>query len=134
MGFKNIQDFKTEYYFLNPKEYGRIYIFIDFGNVRPWAKDLWKEENKYRISVEITMDMLQKIEKYNSVLLFSGDSDFYKLLEYIKSKGKKIIIVCTRNCMSSELDKIKDKFIQVESLKSFIGYNTKNTPPRRAEE
>jgi uncharacterized LabA/DUF88 family protein len=222
MTYKNIQDFKTERYFFNLKEYGRIYIFIDFGNVRSWAKDLWKEENKYRIfieidieklsricdwvnperkffyygyfpkrndlsedhklnikyrksifridrarksgfqvktkeikmislynedgkhmgkiskcnfDVEITMDMLQKIEKYDSLMLFSGDSDFTKLLEYVKSKNKKIITVCTRNCMSMELDEISDKFIPAESLRSFLEYESKKiTPPRRAEE
>ncbi|MEI7425003.1 MAG: NYN domain-containing protein [Candidatus Staskawiczbacteria bacterium] len=207
----------AKYYFFNPDEYGRIYVFIDFGNVRAWAKDLWKEENKFRIcvevdieklakvcnlvkpekkrfyyghfhkneepadntkhfqsilriskarksgfqvetkeikmiphyddqgvylgkipkcnfDVEIAMDMLLKVEKYDTVVLFSGDSDFVKLLSYIKNKGKKIIVVCTRKSMSKELDEVKDKFIPAESLKHLLRYeNQKNTPPVRAE-
>lgn len=207
-----IEEFKTKYYFFDLKEYGRIYIFIDFSNVRPWAKDLWKKENKdkfnieidiqklsevcslvkperktfyygyypkrddlkkddklniqhrksiFRISkarksgfktetkeikmipvydeeghfikemskcnfdVEITMDMLQKIEKYDSVMLFSGDSDFSKLLKYIQNKGKKIIIVATRDSISIELNAIADKIIPAESLASFLKYERK---------
>lgn len=220
--YKNLKDFKTQYYFFEPDEYEKIFVFVDFGNVRHWAKELWKEENKYRISieidieklanicdlvnpvkkifyygyfkerkdlrpehelnikhrnsiyridkarkngfkieskeikmiplfdeegkyikkipkcnfdVEITMDMVQKINKYDSIMLFSGDSDFQKIISYIKNKGKKIIVVCTRNSMSEELDRLKDKFIPAESLKELLQYeNKKNTPPVKAEE
>lgn len=215
-----MQEFKAKYYFFNPEEFGKIFVFIDFGNVRPWAKDFWPEENKYRLcveidieklaevcnwtnpekkffyygyfpkkenlpdehplnlkyrtsifrinkaskagfltnqkeikmiptyndegmflskipkcnfDVEITMDMIMKMPKYDSVILFSGDSDFGNLLEYLKSKGKKIIIVCTRNCMSKELQKVADKFIPAETLKEFLRYENKNTPPIKAE-
>ena len=77
---------------------------------------------KCNFDVEITMDMLIKISKYDSVMLFSGDSDFGGLLNYLKTKGKKIIIVCTRNRMSHELEEVADKFIPAETLKSFLEY------------
>lgn len=207
-----LQEFKAKYYFFEPEKYRNVYIFVDFGNVRPWAKDFWPEENKYRIcmeidikklagvcdwvnpkrkffyygyyseqlndkhknsilrvdkarksgfriktkeikmiprydengkyigkipkcnfDVEITMDMLMKINKYDSVMLFSGDSDFGSLLGYLKSKGKKIIVVSTRNRMSRELEKVADKFIPAETLKEFLKYENKNTPPLQAE-
>ena len=78
--------------------------------------------------------MLQKIEKYDTVMIFSGDSDFGGLLGYLKSKGKKVIVVCTRNRMSSELEKVASRFVGGESLKDFLSYIPKNnTPPLRAE-
>jgi len=210
-------EFKINYYLFNPSDYGVIYAFIDFGNVRPWAKDLWPEENKFRyckeidikklseicewvnpkkklfyygfykkrldlsenhkeniksrnsifridkakkagfemhskeikmiphyneegeflgktpkcnFDVEITMNMLTKIKKYDTVILFSGDSDFGALLSYLKENGKKIIVVCTRNRMSTELENVADKFIPAETLKSFLDYDIKNTPPQ----
>lgn len=215
----NLEEFKATYYLFNPDEYGKIYAFIDFGNVRPWAKELWPEENKFRFSVEIdiakianicnwgkverklfyygyfsqkddlpnthetnikhrksifrinkardsgfnvkskeikmvphyddegkfvgkfpkcnfdveiTMDMLNKIEKYDTILLFSGDSDFGGLLSHLKNKGKKVIIVCTRTRMSSELEKVADKFIPAETLAQFLKYE--NTSPIKARE
>lgn len=33
-------------------------MFVDFGNVRPWAKDLWPEENKFRFCKEIDIEKL----------------------------------------------------------------------------
>lgn len=88
---------------------------------------------KCNFDVEITMDMMMKIEKYETAMLFSGDSDFGGLLGYLKDKGKKIVVVCTRNRMSEELKKVADKFIPAETLASFLRYENKNTPPFRAE-
>ena len=216
----DLQNFKTQYYFFKTEEYGKIYTFVDFGNVRPRAKNFWPEENKYRLcveidieklanicnwvkpkkkffyygyfskrndlsenhklnikhrnsiyrvekarksgfrkrtkeikmiphynedgkycgkiakcnfDVEITMDTITKMNKYDSIMLFSGDSDFGGLLNYLKNKGKKIIVVCTRDRMSKELEEAADIFIPAEILKNFLKYENKNTPPKRAE-
>lgn len=217
----DLEVFKRDYYLFDPKDFGRIFIFVDFGNVRPWAKNFWPEENKYKISVEIdieklasvcnlvnpvskffyygyfkseenlsqnqetrnrhngsifridkarksgftartkeikmiphydeqgtymgkipkcnfdveiTMDMIIKLDKYDTVVLFSGDSDFGTLLEYLKSKGKKIVVVSTRDRMSSELESVADKFIPAETMKNLLDYhNKKDTPPVKAE-
>ena len=208
-------DFKSQYSFFDKSIFGRIYIFVDFGNVRPWAKDLWPIENKFRLcqeidiaklsdlcnlvnperkifyygyfkertdlsvshieniksrssvfridkarksgfqvrtkeikmiphydeegkflgktpkcnfDVEMTMDMLLKVHKYDTVMVFSGDSDFGELLQYLKERGKKIVVVCTRNRMSTELEMTADKFIPAETLRVFLDYKKKNTP------
>lgn len=215
----DLKEFKAKYYFFDPKQYGKIFIFVDFGNVRPWAKDLWPEENKFKIckeidikklaelcewvcpkkklfyyghfgeredldkdhrlneahrksiyridrarksgfaiktkeikliplydddgayirkipkcnfDVEITMSMLNKMEKYDTAMLFSGDSDFGGLLSYLRSKGKKTVVVCTRNRMSRELEQ-ESLFIPAETLANFLPLENKNTPPKRAE-
>ena len=203
----NLEELKSNFYFPGSESFGRIFTFVDFGNVRPWAENFWPEENKKRINteidikklsevcdwlkprkkifyyghfaeredlnrehkfnvmhkdsifrldrarksgfqvkskevklipiyddkgnyvkkmpkcnfdVEITMDMLTKIQKYDTVVLFSGDSDFALLLKYLKTKNKKIVIVCTRKGMSRELDEVSDLFIPAESLKKFL--------------
>jgi len=203
----NLNEFQAEYYLFKKSDFGRVYAFVDFGNVRPWAKELWPEENKFRISrevdirklaelinlimpikklfyygrysensnfpsshennkkyrasifrldkarksgfevktkdikmiphyddsgvfigkipkcnfdVEITMDIITRIEKYDSVVLFSGDSDFGALLSHIKSKGKKVVVVCTRSRMSKELQLVADIFIPAETLGKFL--------------
>jgi uncharacterized LabA/DUF88 family protein len=218
----DLSEFKTRYFLFDPKDFDRIFAFVDFGNVRPWAKELWPEENKYRFcveidiakmrelcswveartclfyygffarderlaeevkdarhnssvfridkarksgfrvvtkevklipqydeagkfvgkfpkcnfDVEITMDLLTRIDEYDTVMLFSGDSDFGGLLKYLKSRGKKVVVVCTRNRMSIELEEVANKFIPAETLAGFLRYdrNNKNdTPPLRAE-
>ncbi len=216
----DLEEFKTQYFLFDPKPFGRIFAFVDFGNVRPWAKELWHEENRFKFSVEIdifkikelcrlvgtkhdffyygfygrkvnlpagaiderhrnsvfridkaeksgfdvttkeiklipqyddigefvgrfpkcnfdveiTMDLLKRIKEYDSIVLFSGDSDFGGLLKYLKSMNKKVIVICTRNRMSTELEEVADKFIPAETLAFFLRYDRKNnTPPFRAE-
>ena len=173
----DLESFRGQHYLFDPKQFGNVFAFIDFGNVRPWAKDFWPEENKFRFckeidiaklseicgwvkpkkkffyygyfktqlglpkdhreniksrgsifrvdkaeksgfqvktkeikmvphydedgkflgkrpkcnfDVEMTMDMLTKINKYDTVMLFSGDSDFGGLLSYLKEKGEQV--------------------------------------------
>ena len=57
----DLLDLKTQYYFFDPGEFGRVFVFIDFGNVRPWAKDLWPIENKFKFSVEVDIAKLSEI-------------------------------------------------------------------------
>jgi uncharacterized LabA/DUF88 family protein len=220
----DLNELKRNYYLFDPKEYGRIFVFVDFSNVRHWAKSFWPEENKeylkreidirklaaisdlvnpikkffyyghykeypelspdhafnikfrqsiYRIDkarkagfiprtkdikeidnfddegkflgrinkcnfdIEITMDALLKIEKYDSVFLWSGDSDFHLLLQYLKSKKKKIIVICARDFASDELQNknTSDLFIPADPLKNLLEYipENKSTPGLRRE-
>jgi len=69
------------------------------------------EEPKCNFDVEMTMDMLDDVEKMSSVLLFSGDSDMCAPLERLKIKEKQIGVVGVRGNVAGELHKIKDKYI-----------------------
>lgn len=214
----DFRELKQSYYLFNPSQFGRIYVFVDFGNVRHWAKSFWPDENKkylkreidiakladvidlinpakmffyyghykahpdlppenhlnikfrqsiYRIDkaqksgfttrtkdikeiddydeegkflgrknkcnfdVEITMDMLKKIEKYDTAFVWSGDSDFHSLLSYLKSKHKKVVVMCARSFASDELrsSNNSDLFILADPLKDLLEYvSEKNTP------
>lgn len=57
----NLEEFKTQYFLFDPKPFGRIFAFVDFGNVRPWAKELWPEENRFRFSVEIDILKIKEL-------------------------------------------------------------------------
>ena len=69
------------------------------------------EELKCNFDVEMTMDMLDDIEKFTAVMLFSGDSDLKEPLERLKVKNKKISVVGVRGIVAGELHDIKDKYI-----------------------
>jgi uncharacterized LabA/DUF88 family protein len=69
------------------------------------------EEPKCNFDVEMTMDILDDVEKVTAIMLFSGDSDMRAPLERLKIKGKKIGIVGVRDMVAGELHRIKDKYI-----------------------
>ncbi len=218
----NFREFKRNYYLFDPAEYGKIFVFVDFSNVRHWAKSFWPEENrkylkreidiqklsqvidlvrpekkffyyghykayhelpqenpfniKYRQSIfriakarkvgfvvrtkevkeidnfddegkflgriskcnfdiEMTMDILLKIGKYDSLFLLSGDSDFHFLLQHLKAKKKKVVTMCARDFASEELRKYSDLFIPADPARDLLEYvhENKSTPDLRRE-
>lgn len=209
----NLDELKEKHfqdnYLFNPEGYGRIYAFVDFGNVRHWAKHFWPTENtehlvkevdirklgeiidfihpvkkyfyyghfaphpgvgdhymvnirhkgslgrlikaekcgfvkrtkevkeisnfdeegkyvgkisKCNFDVEIAMDVILELENYDTILLWSGDSDFYRLLQHLKLKRKKVIVVCARDFMSRELDEISDLYIPADVFKDHLEF------------
>ncbi|HOX30452.1 MAG TPA: NYN domain-containing protein [Candidatus Paceibacterota bacterium] len=76
------------------KELKRIQIAAENG-------DAIKE--KGNMDVEITIDALHHIDKYNVAVLFSGDADFLALVSYLKNRGKEVYIFSSKNNISQEL-------------------------------
>lgn len=60
-------------------------------------------QEKGNMDVEITIDAIHYMKKYDTALLFTGDSDFLALVTYIKNRGKKVYIFSSKNNVSQEL-------------------------------
>lgn len=86
--------------------------------------------NKCNFDIEMAMDTLLKMHEYDSLFLWSGDSDFHSLSAYIKSKGKKVITICARDFASEELRNNSDLFIPADPLKDLIEFIRNKTPRR----
>ena len=63
--------------------------------------------------------------------MVSGDSDFAYLLEMLKRKGKKLIVISARGHISKELIINSDYYVPLESLKEKIT-RKKNHPAIKA--
>ena len=92
------------------------FIKIDGGKLLP----------KGNLDVELALDAMRLASKYDSLVLFSGDSDFAYLIDLLKESGKQVIVLSTRGHVSKELldrakyvdlQKLKDR-ISLESLKN----------------
>ena len=60
-------------------------------------------EEKGNMDVEITIDALHHIKKYDTAVFFTGDSDFLALVTYLRRGGKKVYIFSSKNNISEEL-------------------------------
>ncbi|MFH0838085.1 MAG: NYN domain-containing protein [Patescibacteria group bacterium] len=82
------------------------------------------EEPKCNFDVEISMDMMDDLEKVTGILLFSGDSDFKAPLERLKVKGKRVFVVGVRGHVAKELFEVSDHYVDFGLLytgkKSYI--------------
>ncbi|OGL72456.1 hypothetical protein A3F28_03595 [Candidatus Uhrbacteria bacterium RIFCSPHIGHO2_12_FULL_57_11] len=83
---------------------------------------------KCNFDVEICVDAIRRIEKYDTFCLFSGDSDFAHLLRFLKRNGKKCILVSAGH-VAHDLSDQADHHIRAQSIKSLV---TKLKTPRIA--
>jgi uncharacterized LabA/DUF88 family protein len=58
---------------------------------------------KGNMDVEMTIDAVNTISKYDVAVLFTGDSDFMALVNFIKNKDKKVYVFSSRNNVSTEM-------------------------------
>ena len=91
-------------FIVRKKELKRIAIHTEAGD---------SVEEKGNMDVEMTIDALHHLKKYNIAVLFSGDSDFLALVNYLRHGGKKIYIYSSKNNVSEELRTSGDGYIDV---------------------
>ena len=93
------------------KELKRIAIHNELG-------DVIKE--KGNMDVEMTIDAIHFKNEYTQAILFTGDSDFLALINYLKNNNKKVYIYSSDNNISNELRTGGDGYIDVLKIKDDI--------------
>jgi len=58
---------------------------------------------KANFDVEISVDTVSMIDKFDTFVLFSGDSDFAYLLDFLKTQKKRTIVISRRGHVAKEL-------------------------------
>ncbi|MFN4213093.1 MAG: NYN domain-containing protein, partial [Microgenomates group bacterium] len=81
------------------------------------AKGVIKKGN---LDVELTFDTLTQLKKFNTYILLSGDSDFEIILNYLRKKRKKVIVMSTKGHISIELIKSSDKYFDFKKFKNYF--------------
>lgn len=98
-------------FFVIKKELKRIRIESENG-------DVIKE--KGNMDVEIAIDALHHIEKYDIAILFSGDADFLALVSYLRNHNKQVYIFSSKNNISQELRTGGDGYFDVLELEDDV--------------
>ena len=61
------------------------------------------DERKADFDVEISVDAISWMRNYDTLVLFSGDSDFVYLLRFLKRQDKKVVVLSRRGHVANEL-------------------------------
>jgi len=85
------------------------------------------EIRKSNFDVEISVDALKMLEHYNTFCIFSGDADFVYLNNYLKRKGKKVIIV-KGGYILTKFRESADLIINAQNIKKHIAKVEKQKP------
>ena len=76
---------------------------------------------KANLDIEIVMDMFNTVDNYDKAILLSGDGDFERALELLRSRGKRICVVSTQNWIASELRMaVGSHYIDLQDLRALI--------------
>ncbi len=75
---------------------------------------------KANFDVEIALDASVHLEIYDTLVLFSGDSDFNYLVKQLRQKGKKVIVVSSRYHISRELIESATRYIDLKKLRPAV--------------
>ncbi len=86
------------------KELKRISVVNERGEAK---------EEKGNMDVEIAIDALHHLQKYDLAVFFTGDSDFLALVTYLRRHGKKVFIFSSKNNVSQELRTGADGYTDV---------------------
>jgi uncharacterized protein (TIGR00288 family) len=101
-------------YIVRTKEIKRIRI----------AKGVYEWKGDF--DVELTMDMMDNTNEFDTAVLLSGDSDFASIIKRVKEGGKTIIVMSAKNHISRELIKLSDKYLNLKKLRDKIELKTKS--------
>ena len=78
-------------------------------------------EWKGNLDVELTIDVLGNINNFETLVLMSGDSDFAPLLDAVKARHKRVLVMSTKGHISKELLD-RAKYVNLRKLKDFIAF------------
>ena len=79
---------------------------------------------KSNVDIEMAVDLLNTVENWDVAFLFTGDSDFERCIDVLRSRGKRIYVVSTRRHISRELRQAADKPVfYLEDYKQFVAWD-----------
>lgn len=78
-------------------------------------------EWKGNLDAELIIDALKNTDNFDTCILMSGDSDFAPLIDELKEKKKRVIVMSTKHHVSRELIE-RAKYVNIKKLKDRISY------------
>lgn len=75
---------------------------------------------KANLDIEIVVDMFNTVDQYDRVILFSGDGDFERAIELLRSKNTHITVVSTEGMIARELRNATDRYIDLNDIRASI--------------
>jgi uncharacterized LabA/DUF88 family protein len=97
---------------------------------------LGRRRIKGNMDIELAIDMLELAPKLDHAILFSGDSDFRRLVEAMQRKGVRVSVVSTIKTnppmIADELRRQADQYIDLADIAAEFTRKPSDTRPRPA--
>ena len=154
---KLLKSFQNRGYLLRAYYYTALVEDQEYSSIRPLID--WLDYNGYKVvtkpakeftdaagrrkikgnmDIELTIDAMELSDVVDHYVIFSGDGDFRSLVEALQCRGRKVSVVSTMQSqppmISDDLRRQADHFVDLSTLKSEVGRDPSERPPRRDDE
>lgn len=81
---------------------------------------------KANCDVDLTFDLMRYMSQYSEIVILSGDGDFAPVLEYLRKKRKKVLVLARGNRTAKEIRQLAgDKFMDFAYIEKFVKFKQK---------
>lgn len=116
------------------KDLQKIKHYLELGEQKPIKfiatdedGETYVEIRKSNFDVEISVDAIKMLEHYDTFCIFSGDADFVYLNNFLRKKGKKVIII-KGGYITTKLRESANLVINAQNIKKHIAKVEKQKP------
>lgn len=83
-----------------------------------------KTVTKGNVDVELTLHVMDNINRFDTLILMTGDRDFIELVRYARNQGKRVVLLNTLNIaepnVSHDLINMVDQFIDLSQISQYM--------------
>lgn len=83
---------------------------------------------KANLDIELVIDMFNTVDLYDVAILCTGDGDFERAVELLRSRGKRIIGVGSREMAAYDLINAVDRYLFLEDMRDLVGKAAPSVP------
>jgi uncharacterized LabA/DUF88 family protein len=151
-----LAEFQSKGYMLRAYYYTALAEDQEYSSIRPLID--WLDYNGYTVvtkptkefvdasgrrkikgnmDIELAVAVMELVEYFDHLVLFSGDGDFRSLVEAVQRRGRKVTVVSTLTSqppmIADELRRQADYFVDLSTLQSKVGRDPSERAPRQVE-
>ena len=118
----------------NQKKYHDKLAYIGYSLVTKPVKTMYDQATgqttqKANLDTEIVLDMFNMIDRYDMAILISGDGDFERAVQQLKSRGKEVKVISSKGLVAAELVyAVGINYIDMVSIRESIARTAQTYP------
>ena len=88
--------------------------------LRELTDDAGETHRRANLDIELVTDLLSTVDLYDTAVLLTGDGDFERPVEVLRSKGRRVMIASIPEMTSYELRNVADEYVDLGTLRQAV--------------
>lgn len=88
--------------------------------LRELTDDAGETHRRANLDIELVTDLLSTVNLYDTAVLLTGDGDFERPVEVLRSKGKRVMVASIPEMTSYELRNVADEYVDLKDIRASV--------------